>query len=188
MLEGHARIMTPIFMDIVGRDKIAKQNMIKVQRLDVNTFTGKIYRQTITRNVTKQHPRFNLEITIKEPDILLIDKPPKEIDDLYEEYKEAFLKPWREKKTKEIEKEEAGIITARRYGKSFPESYSVIEKEWNKFINDKGRIDDALIMLAKDSVGLPLISPAHAKRVARILNQKLKKGELTIAISKETML
>lgn len=188
MLEGHARMMTPIFMDLVGRDEKAKQNMVKVQVLDVNTFTGKIYRQTVRRDVKKEHPFFPVEITTKEPDILLIDKPPKELDDLYEKTKEEFLKPWREKKAKEIEKEEAGITKSQRYGKSFPDSYKAVEPIWNQFINDKGKIDDAMIMLARDEDGLPLVSPVHATRVARLLNQKLKKGELVVKVTKEAFL
>lgn len=176
MLEGHTRLMTPVFLDIVGRDEKRKQNLVKFQNLDVSTFTGDIYRRTLTKKVQKKHYLFDLPVQEREADTLRIDKPPKPIDDDYERHKEAFLRPWREEEAKAIKREAEKAFKVKKETKEVPElveETSQNPKLLEELKDTKGEIARHLF-----DMKFPELPVYKRNSLFRNLREKQKKGEL----------
>lgn len=178
-----ARTLTDLYIEMQGIDEKRNLAFGKIQKLNVAPFSGNIYRPNILHAKKVISPKFGIEIVHWEKRPFLFNKPPDDFLKEYERIKKILLDKLNKELVNSIKrttKKETGEEEENEK-MNFPESVRYCKERIQKFINKKGQIDVASIMMETNEKGEQLFFIDRSKLIA----QQLRKENLTELIEKK---
>ncbi len=171
-----ARTMTDLYVEMQGIDEEKNLALGKIQSLNVNPFSGIIYRPNILQANKVILPKFGIEIVHWEKRPFFFDKPPDDFIKEYERIKKELLDKFNKKLINSIKK-----TTEKETGEednskmNFPQSVEYCKERIEKFISQKGKIDVTSILMETNDKGEQMFAIERAKLIA----QRLKKENIS---------
>ena len=178
MLETHARKFADLYLEVQpNRDTETSQNLVKIQILKGDYYTGELYRYNLNKYHIVTHPKFGIDFKAEGDNIYRINKPPQSLSRAYEKERDKKLTAWDIESFERLRKLERKTDTQLRRW-TFAESIAYAKKKWKDFTDDKGRISPAKILLETNERGESRWSRGVAHLIARELNDLREAGEL----------
>jgi len=106
MLVKDAREMSDVYIELTDRDKKAKENLGKVQKLSIAPFSGDLYRYTIVQEFKHTNRELNMPLTHYIPKEFRFGLPRKELIDAYKQKRNEFMDKFNVETIQVIEAEE----------------------------------------------------------------------------------
>lgn len=173
LLEGHTKMFADLYVEIVDRDADRKQNLIKVQDLIKNYYTGDIYRQNILKYKRIVHPKFGISYGEPIPKFFRLGLPRQGLYEPYEKLKAMEMDLWDAESLKRVELEEKKSLGDSKPKVSFGEVLKYVSENIEKFKSPKnGRVLDSKILEVFNGEEKPTIGMTAAKMVAKSLNSQ----------------
>lgn len=143
-----------------------KKSYGRFKWIEVNPVTGKLYFKFPRYYENgKKHIAKNIHFSL----------PPKELIDAYEEKKKEVVTGWYEKYQAELKLMEKTLLGKKGVEKiDLKKLYDKVKSEIEKFLDKKGLVSSARIML---EMGL---SRPHACSLARMLNEDIEAGKVSV--------
>jgi len=179
MLESHSRRFADLYMEVQpNRDMETKQNLVRIQVLKGDYYSGELYRYNLNKYHVVTHPKFKMDFRTEGDNVYRVDKPPQSLAREYEKERDKKLTVWDKESFDKLKKLESKTDTQlHKWG--FKESIEYTKKKWKDFVDDKGRISPAKILLETNEKGESRWSRGVANMIARELNDLREVGELT---------
>ena len=135
MLDANVRKLLYDYIEIVGRQ--SNQNLAKIQEIQLNPYSGDIYRHGIVVYKKTQHPLLKVPVIHREQDFIRIDKPPVKLVHAYEKRKKEYLDEWSEKSYRVLQTVEASQLEKSK--KKMPITHRIfveIKDRWQEYYDE----------------------------------------------------
>jgi len=179
MLESHARKFADLYIEVQpNRDLETSQNLVRIQVLKGDYYSGELYRYNLNKYSVITHPKFNIDFRAEGDNVYRVNKPSQELARAYEKERNKKLIQWDKDSFEKLRKLEIKTDTQlHKWG--FKESIEYTKNKWKDYVDDKGRISPAKILLETNDKGESRWSRGVANLIARELNDLREGGELT---------